>query len=495
MMCMHVRRAARLALFFGMFAGPAIAQTAESDSVSPPASGGGTLQSRALEIVESASGSWGVMAWSIDRQQTLIAINPTTPMVPASNNKIFTAIWALDELGPDHRFATDLLTTGRIENGVLRGDVIIRGSGDPAFGYPPKVEYDMFIEESMTPLRKMAQALRQLGVRSVEGDIIGDATAFDTLLVGPDWPNDTGAGAARYAPGVSGLPYQRNMIWVQARAGANGVEITREPDVTEVPVVAAVTVGGSRAIAVRNPYQDTVRVRGSIPRGSTNRFGVGVSDPALMTTGALRTALEEAGIRVGGRVRKGPTPEGADLVHRHLSIPVSRMIPLLNQHSDNFFAEHLWKAAAREATGVGGYNEGGPAAALHFIDRAGVEPGQLYQFDGSGLSRHTRVTPLAIVRALIYADMRPYSETFHRSLAVAGDRDGTMNRLYRGTDAEGNLHAKTGFIRGVRTLSGYVRSRSGELIAFSFLYNGGNTNGARAVQEDLGVLLAEYGGR
>jgi serine-type D-Ala-D-Ala carboxypeptidase/endopeptidase (penicillin-binding protein 4) len=170
------------------------------------------------------------------------------------------------------------------------------------------------------------------------------------------------------------------------------------------------------------------------------------------------------------------------------------MIPFLNQNSDNFFAEHLWKAAAATAIGEGGYQRGGTASALHFMRSAGISPGELYQFDGSGLSSLSRMSALALVRALVHAHEQPYSELWHSSMAVAADPSGTMNRLFRGTPAAGNLHAKTGYIQRVRTLSGYVHAANGELIAFSFLYNGGNTNGARIVQEQLGVLLAGHGG-
>jgi serine-type D-Ala-D-Ala carboxypeptidase/endopeptidase (penicillin-binding protein 4) len=171
------------------------------------------------------------------------------------------------------------------------------------------------------------------------------------------------------------------------------------------------------------------------------------------------------------------------------------MIPLLNRNSDNFFAEQLWKAAAHAAIGEGSYARGGPASAMHFIHNVGVPPGEIYQFDGSGLSRLSRMSANALVRMLAYAHGRPYSESFHQSMAVAADREGSMARMYNNTPAAGNLHAKTGYIRNVRTLSGYVRARNGEMIAFSFLFNGANTNGARAVQEELGVMLAEYGGR
>lgn len=454
-----------------------------------------SLQAEAERLV-SGGGDWGIMAWSIDRNQPLISINASEPRTPASNNKVFTAIWALDELGPDYRFETDLLITGPISNGVLQGDVILRGAGDPAFGYPPRLGYSEFVEDPMAPLQKMAARLAQLGVRQVQGGVIGDATAFDTVLVGPSWPNDTGGGAAQYAPRVSGLPFQRNMIWVEARArpGGGPADIRVSPAVAVVPVLSTVRSGGGRALAVRRPDEDTIRISGGVSGSAVNRLGVGVADPALMTADALRQALAEVGIQVSAPTRLGATPEGATLVHQHYSIPLGQMIPFLNQHSDNFFAEHLWKAAARKALGQGNYRLGGPASALHFIHRAGVKPGELYQFDGSGLSSYSRITAQSMVRALVYANSQPYSELFHKSLAVAADRNGTMNRMYVGSAAAGNLHAKTGYIRRVRTLSGYVRARNGELIAFSFLYNGANTNGARAIQQDLGVLLANYGG-
>jgi D-alanyl-D-alanine carboxypeptidase/D-alanyl-D-alanine-endopeptidase (penicillin-binding protein 4) len=128
------------------------------------------------------------------------------------------------------------------------------------------------------------------------------------------------------------------------------------------------------------------------------------------------------------------------------------------------------------------------------MERAGVPAGELYQFDGSGLSNLNRASANALVRALVYAHNRSYSDIFHGSLAVAADPSGSMSRMFRNSAAARNLHAKTGFISRSRTLSGYVQARSGELIAFSFLYNGANTNAARAAQQELGILLAEFGG-
>ena len=442
----------------------------------------GPLQAQAEAIVGSAKGEYTLMAFSFDRREVLFAINAGEPKIPASNNKVFSAIWALETLGPDYRFPTDVLLTAPVQNGTVRGDVVMRGSGDPAFGYP---SYD---DDPMKSPRIMAEALKRHGVRVVEGGIVADATIHDGRNYGPDWPQDTGNGAAQYAPTVSGLPFQRNMLWV-ALDGTPPRGFKLEPEVAEIPVKWEQR--GGRGYAVRKPDEDTIRVRGAAG-GPGRRYGVGVAEPALLAAGALKQALTEAGIQVRGPIRLGKTPDGATPVHRHLSIPLGEMVPQLNRKSDNFFAEHLWKAAAAKATGQGSYDRGGPASANFFHDRAGVQRGQLWQADGSGLSAQNRTSAHALVSALTYAHQRPWSRLFHESLAVAGDPGGTMNRLFNGSPAENNLHAKTGYIRGVRSLSGYVRSRSGELIVFSFIYNGRNTGGARTVQSQLGDLLATY---
>lgn len=480
--CTINARALGLALFFAA-AVPAQAQQPFTPAAEPP------LQAAAQAIVGADDG-WSVMAWSLDREAPLFAINANEIQIPASNNKVFTSIWALDVLGPDHRFPTDLLITAPIgDDGTLRGDVVLRGSGDPAFGYPE------FTRDPMEPLRKMARQLKARGLRTVQGSVVGDGSAFDTLLVGPEWPRDTGGGSSAYAPRVSGLAFSRNLLWVGLDPTRPGqpAAVRLSPRVQEIPVVSTAKTGNGRAWAVRREDDDTIHVRGAVS-GRGNRYGVGVSDPALLAAGALRQALIDEGIAVPQPARSSVEPVGGTLVHRHWSIPLGHMIAKLNQDSDNFFAEHLWKAAAAEAVGHGSYTRGGPASALFFIRKAGVPHGQVYQADGSGLSSHNRASAYALIQALIYADKAPWSELFHESLAVAASRQGTMNRLFRNTAAANNLHAKTGYIRGVRTLSGYVRTRNGENVAFSFLYNGRNTNGARRVQEDLGVLLADYAG-
>ncbi len=462
-----------------------VAAALGSTTTSAPAQG--ALQGQAQAITNATGGKWSAMAWSIKTGQTLFDINADEPRIPASNNKVFSAIWALDALGPDYRFPTDMLVTGPIQNGVVRGDVVIRGSGDPAFGYPD------FEKDPMRPLRVMAQQLKARGVRVVEGGVMGDATIFGDSLIGPAWPQDTQGGASYYAPRVSGLPFQRNLLWITVRPEGGRVVTTESPAGTGIPVVIQARVGGGRALATRRPNGDTIIIRGSVAR--QGRYGVGVANPALLAPAALREALIAEGIEVRGPVRTGKTPENATLLHRHFSIPLGEMMPKLNRDSDNFFAEHVFKAAAAKTLGQGTYEKAGLASAAFYVREAHAPNGQLYQADGSGLSALNRTSSRALVSALVYAHRQPWSNSFHQSLAIAGDRRGSMRSLFNGTPAEGKLHAKTGYIRNVRTLSGYVPTASGDTVVFSLLYNGRNTSGARGAQTQLGNLLVNYTGR
>lgn len=448
-----------------------------TDAITQPAAG--PLQAQ-VEALLANRDEWGLMAYSLDRDQVLFAVNETRLRIPASNNKVFSSVWALELLGPDYRFATELLVAGPVEGGVLRGDVYLRGSGDPAFGYP---DID---RDPLNSVRGMARALQRMGVRSIQGSLVGDLSMHRGPNFGPAWPQDTGNGAALYAPTVSALPFARNMVWLKTEGGA----LVTEPMVPEIPVKWERR--GGRAMAVRKPDEDTIRYRGGETRRGS-RYPVGAAEPGYLAPAALRAALAEVGITVTGPVRLGAAPRDARVVHRHYSIPLSEMVYRLNQESDNFFAEHVWNAAMAREGGWSSFARGGALSARFFHRFAGVPYGQLWQADGSGLSAYNQTTPYAMLLALKAADRAPWRETLHRSLPIAASREGTLERMFApGSPAAGNLHAKTGYIRHVRTLSGYVRTASGERVVFSMLYNGRSDGQARVVQRDLGNLLASY---
>jgi D-alanyl-D-alanine carboxypeptidase/D-alanyl-D-alanine-endopeptidase (penicillin-binding protein 4) len=360
---------------------------------------------------------------------------------------------------------------------VLQGDVIIRGSGDPGFGYPS------YEKDNIDPLRTMARRLKSLGINQVTGSVIGDATIHDQQNYGPAWPLDTGMGAAHYAPTVSGLPYQRNMLWVEPNGqGPNGFVL--HPDVPEIPVVWQSRGGRATRCASRTRTPCGFARHRRRPGPASGVVRAGDARPRRAAPGDARGRDPGAARSSSSARRAGEAGAPPPLAH------AADMVPQLNQHSDNFFAEHFWKGGG-EGDGPGELRGGRAASANFFHRSAGCRTGS----SGRRTVRGSRPQPHQRQRDGDDAEVRgqgAVSQVFHESLAVAGDPRGTMKRMFVGTAAAGNLHAKTGYIRQVRSLSGYVKTASGERVAFAFIYNGRNTSGARGVQTNLGNLLATY---
>ncbi|HET9798786.1 MAG TPA: D-alanyl-D-alanine carboxypeptidase/D-alanyl-D-alanine-endopeptidase, partial [Gemmatimonadaceae bacterium] len=218
-----------------------------------------------------------------------------------------------------------------------------------------------------------------------------------------------------------------------------------------------------------------------------------VDDPALFTAGALRAALEGAGITVDGTVRPGKTPAGAERVASLRSPPLSLIISEMNRESINIVAELLFRDAARaRAPDSVGTAASGLANLREFLrTKVGADPQTVRVSDGSGLSTLDFLTPRVMIELLSYAHRGPWSSAFHGSLPVAGESE-LLRRRMRQTPAQGNLHAKTGTTNTVVALGGYVTAKDGEIIAFSFIYNGSDRWNAKATMDAMGATLANF---
>jgi serine-type D-Ala-D-Ala carboxypeptidase/endopeptidase (penicillin-binding protein 4) len=235
-------------------------------------------------------------------------------------------------------------------------------------------------------------------------------------------------------------------------------------------------------------------VTGSIGSSSGPlRYSLVVDDPALFTAGALRAALQAAGITVDGAVKPGKTPESAEKVASLASPPLSRIVSEMNRESINIVAELLFRDAARASAPNGvGTAETGLANLRDFMQKkVGADPQQIRVSDGSGLSTLDYMTPRAMIHLLGYAHKGPWSSAFHGSLPVAGESE-LLRRRMRATPAQGNLHAKTGTTNTVVSLAGYVTARDGEILAFSFIYNGNDRWNAKATIDAMGATLANF---
>jgi D-alanyl-D-alanine carboxypeptidase/D-alanyl-D-alanine-endopeptidase (penicillin-binding protein 4) len=430
------------------------------------------------------SGQWGVIVVSLTKGDTLFAQNPDGQMLPASTMKMYTSAIALDRFGPNYVFKTPVLRGGTVApDGTLNGNLFLRGVGDPSLS-------NRFWKNE-APMDALARQVAQAGIKRVRGDIVGDATAFDSQLIPDGWKRSyLGAG---YAARVSALSLNENLVWVAVRPNGNTAEVTLEPATTTIPVKSTVRVvsgRGGRITAVRQS-DGSILVRGTVGRNSAPRkYSLVVDDPAIFTTGALRAALERAGVKVDGATRLGETPVSAVQVAAVASPPLGQIVGEMNRESINIVAELLFRAAAAAENQVGSAQAGLMTLREFFSEKIHSPSVQLEATDGSGLSELDRVTPRSMVQLLSYAHQSEWSSVFHASLPVEGE-SGTL-RTRKGTPARGNLHAKTGTTNRVASLGGFVTARNGEVLAFSFIYNGSDRWNAKSAMDAMGATLAEF---
>ena len=432
-------------------------------------------------------GTFGVMVVSLTRGDTLIAHNAGAMMQPASTMKLFSTAAALDRFGPEHRFSTDVLRDAAVgPGGVLTGNIYLRADGDPSMS-------SRFWEDANYPMNTLARAVASAGVKRVRGDLVYDATAFDDQLIPDGWKTKY-LGAA-YAARVSALSLNENVVWVVVTPQNGKAVVTLDPASTTMPVKSSVRLTGGRGgrIAARQ-RGDTIVVTGAVgSRGGEKRYSLVMPDPALFTAGALRAALQGAGIVVDGTIRAGKTPANAEKVASFLSPPLSEIISEMNRESINVVAELLFRDAARvSAPGGQASAEAGLANMRNFLTtKVGARPNAIDVSDGSGLSTLDSLTPRTMIELLSYAHRGPWSSAFHGSLPVAGESE-LLRRRMRSTPAQGNLHAKTGTTDTVIGLGGYVTAKDGEIIAFAFIYNGRDRWNAKATMDAMGATLANF---
>ena len=434
------------------------------------------------------SGQWGVMIVSLTRGDTLFAQNASEMMQPASTMKLFSAAVALDRFGPEHTFSTDVLREGTVgPDGTLQGNLYLRADGDPA-------QSARFFKDANLPMTTLARNVAATGMKKVTGDLVYDATAFDDRRIPEGWKT-TYLGAA-YAARVSALSLNENLVWVVVAPSGRTANVTLEPATSTIPLQSNVRVAGSRGgrISARRIADGSIVVHGSIGANSGPlRYSLVVDDPALFTAGALRAALHAAGVTIDGTVRPARTPATATKVASIASPPLAHIVSEMNRESINIVAELLYRDAARAIAPDGMSSADAALTNLReFLSKkVGADPLAIRVYDGSGLSTLDYVTPRTMIQLLSYAHKGPWSAAFHGSLPVAGESE-LLRRRMRGTPAEGNLHAKTGTTNTVAGLGGYVTAKDGEIIAFSFIYNGNDKGNAKATMDAMGATLANF---
>jgi serine-type D-Ala-D-Ala carboxypeptidase/endopeptidase (penicillin-binding protein 4) len=445
-----------------------------------------------LLLDRTRSGQWGAAVVSLTRGDTLFMHEADRPLLPASTMKLMTTAVALERLGPQYQFSTDVLREGSIApDGTLHGNLILRGDGDPALS-------NRFLRgDPDAPMALLARFVAGQGIKRVTGDIVGDASGFEPQQIPDGWLARYLQSA--YAARVSALSLNENVVWVAAYPGSGRgpARVVLEPSTSTIPLVSTVrTVPGSTggSVSVYQTKEGQVFARGWIgSRSIPRKYSLVVGDPASFTTGAFRNALVAQGIQVDGQVRVGTTPPGAVKLTSLPSPPLARLVSVMNRESINHYAELLFRNAARGPTRTElGSAENGAELLRRFLgEKVGAAPGAVVASDGSGLSVLDSLTARSMVQLLGYAHRAPWASAFHASLPVAGESELLRNRM-RYTPAQGNLHAKTGTTNEVISLAGYVTAQDGEVLAFSFMYNGTDRWNARLTIDEMGATLAGF---
>jgi D-alanyl-D-alanine carboxypeptidase/D-alanyl-D-alanine-endopeptidase (penicillin-binding protein 4) len=460
---------------------------------------------QALETYRWQDAQWGVLVVSLDQGDTLFAVEPGAALAPASNLKLLTTAAALRRLGPDFRFQTYLLTSGTVSHGVLRGDLVLYGTGDPGIS-------DRFFSEKDEVFQLLVDQLEQLGITSITGRLIADASHLPGPLRPTGWDpadlNDHFAGA------VSALSYNENVVSFRVVAGSrSGVppEVHTVPDNAGLDVVNnALTVAGRarpRLAILREDPLEPIRIEGRVTRGTRDVWRqMTVASPPHFAASALRAVLTERGIRLQGGIEvvktpassivgrvTAPTAEGRSrtrILAKHVSAPLSEYLAVVNKRSNNLFAELIFRTVGRSVEGHGSPRASAKAV-LDAVAEIGVPTADLVLLDGSGLSAGSRVTAgsfVALIAGMAETEQWP---AYWASLPTAG-QPRELRRMYS-TAAAGNLQAKTGTIEGVSALTGMVRSRDQERLAFSILLNGTpSTTQAKRVENIIGARLADF---
>ncbi|MCB9283117.1 MAG: D-alanyl-D-alanine carboxypeptidase/D-alanyl-D-alanine-endopeptidase [Lewinellaceae bacterium] len=412
----------------------------------------------------------------VDSRQLVGSWDPHALLTPASSLKVLTTSAALITLGSDYRFKTELQYDGAIDaNGILQGNLYIKGYGDPVLGSDQMEGVDGLDEV----MQAFQEAVLAAGIRKITGRVVGDASFYSGAPAPDGWKEEDAGNY--YGAGVWALNIHENLYYLpfQQNAKLNGQPkmLDPYPPIPEMTFFNEVRSGargsGDNAYIYGGPYDYYCPVKGTIPQGSgVFRIKGAVPDPPLMAAQLLSKTLVANGVDVvmppmakkesGGSARK--------VIYTHYSPSLEKIVDRANQESVNLYCEALLPAI-----GMKKYGEGTRAAGIQAVKECWADRGVSLEVramaDGCGLSVDNRVSSyqLAQVMRKIYVDSQLWT-VFGPSLPVAG-KSGTLSDLLKGTLAEGRIQAKSGSMKSVRSYTGIAHTRSGKTLAFCMIAN------------------------
>lgn len=398
--------------------------------------------------------------------KTLIDVNGKIRMTPASITKVVTASAVLANFPPGHKFKTQLLANGDIKNGVLKGNLYLKGGGDPSF-----------VSENMWFL---VNAFLRNQVKKIEGDIVVDDSLFDKMRY--DVSRQKERVDRAYDAPVGAMSFNWNSANIFVRPGKVGEEakVFSDPENDYIRLVAkAKTVSGNENKLLADRKEDSkfdgdvIHVGGSIGRGNKEiAIFKNITQPDLWSGYNLKSFLAQRGVQVTGSIKTGVTPESAEVMAESESKAIEQILADMNKFSNNYVAEMLTKNLGTFKKAKGASLADGVVLINEHLKSLALPEDQYHIESPSGLTRENKMSSYVMWRVLQHLrnDFRVQPE-FLSSLPIAGI-DGTLKKRMKDSEAERWVRAKTGYINNVVSLAGYAGLADGRVVTFSFVYNG-----------------------
>ncbi len=434
----------------------------------------------------------GFIAIDTQRGTLLYSRNADQEFMPASNFKLLVGSAALARLGVNFAYITTVLVDTPPEDGVEHGNIYLRGGGDALL--------------SAADLNAAAATVAAAGIKRVTGSVITDASHFDNQRLGYGWSWDDLP--YYYAPVVTALELDDGTVHVHVRPGAgvgDPVDVSVAPRSNAFTIDNQITTGarGSKDTTdIARPWDQprTIALIGSYPLGArrSGDFRPSVPDPESYAGDVFARALVAHGVSVAGGLKSGHVPLHPITIWSHDSLLMPALLARFWYPSDNLMGELLLKELGVLGAGEPGTDDHGAAVEREFLRSIGINPNTVTIADGSGLSQYDRITPRDLLKILTYDWKGPHRAIVIDALPLAGVR-GTLRHQFIGTPAEDRVWAKTGSISHVRTISGFVQTRSHGVVTFSLLINqwmgAGQPGGIKALARVRGAILSAIASR
>jgi serine-type D-Ala-D-Ala carboxypeptidase/endopeptidase (penicillin-binding protein 4) len=441
--------------------------------------------SRVLGQYRLPANSLSVYVKDVASDEVLLALNSESPQKPASTIKLLTTIAALDQLGPAHTWTTSAYVTGPIKQGVLEGDLVLVGGGDP---YLTAERWFSFVSQ-----------LRLTGLTTINGDIVIDRTLFAPLSEDRAKFDRQPQRSYNVVPDALMVNFQTATITIGPGPDSKlaSIQIDPWPANLELNNLVRMSNGGCRRAQQGLRFEtpegasgNAMTIRGSAPR-TCGRYSVtrAIMSAPDFAYGTFRTYWQQSGGTIKGGLRLDAVPSKARLLHEFNSLSLGEVVRLVNKYSNNVMARHLMLTMGIEKYGAPATPDGGRRAVQDWLAQRKIDIPELVLDNGSGLSRAERITARGLAQILQAGWHSQYMPEYVASLPLAAT-DGTLRNRFNAPGMRGRIRMKTGHLDDVSSLAGYVNAVSGKTYIVSIIVN---APGAQyGVGDDIQAALLKW---